>query len=347
MRSRWAIWAGIWLGCTVLGTFFGTTLWLNYLALGRDANFGASLTVSLVEWWIWALLAPIPILAAGRFPLGRPRVVRDVAVHAFVGIATAVTKAILERLARTWLFGVAPYVLPGTVALHFLIYWAIVAMALAAAYYRQSRQRQLQASQLEARLSEARLDLLRSQLQPHFIFNSLNTVAELIHEDPERADRMLAGLGDLLRTSLDASGRQHVPLRDELGLAERYLAIHTERYGDRLAVRVHAPDDCLDLPVPHFILQPLVENALVHGIAPAAAGGHVHVTADRVAGYLELIVEDSGVGFVVDDVAFGVGLSNTRLRLEVLHGGLASIDVQSRPGGGTRVVLRLPVGAGQ
>jgi sensor histidine kinase YesM len=270
-------------------------------------------------------------------------VARDVGVHTACGVAVAVLKALLERAARTWWFGAAPYVLPGTVALHFLIYWVVVGLAIAAVFYRRSRQRELHASQLETRLSEARLDLLRRQLQPHFLFNSMNAIAELIHENPDRADRMLSGLSDLLRESLHASGRQKVPLRDEIALTRRYLDLHAERLGERLRVRIDVPDECLDLAVPHFVLQPLVENAVVHGIAPAESGGWVRVAATRHTDSLVLTVEDSGEGLGGVDVAHGVGLSNTRARLDGLFGTRAVLAVRPRPGGGAIATIQLPI----
>ena len=343
MRSRLLAWAWIWVGVTALGAFFGTTLWLNYIAQGREAHFTASLVISLAEWWIWALLAPLPIWLAGRFPLSRPHVARDASVHLVAGFAAAALKALLERIVRIWLFGVAPYLLPSTVALHFLIYWAIVLLAIGAAYYRRSRARELQAAQLEARLSESRLELLRAQLQPHFLFNSLNTIAELIHEDPDRADRMLTGLSDLLRASLDAGGRQEVPLRDELDLTRRYLDIHAARFGDRLRVDIEVPEACLDARVPHFVLQPLVENAVVHGIAPSADPGLIRIAATASESQLELVVEDSGQGIDGAAPAAGIGLANTRARLEALYRGRASLVVAPRAGGGTRAVIVLPL----
>jgi LytS/YehU family sensor histidine kinase len=243
---------------------------------------------------------------------------------------------------RTWLFGAPAYFLPSTLAMHFLVYWAIVFLTIGAAYYRTSRARELQASQLEVRLREAQLELLRARLQPHFLFNSLNTIAELIHEDPERADRMLAGLSQLLRASLEIEHRPAVPLSEELALTRLFLDIHAERFGDRLRVEVAAPDDCGNLRVPHFVLQPIVENAIVHGIAANAGGGAIRVTAARQPGHLELVVEDTGQG-LRGDREDGTGLAATRARLRAIHGDGATLTIKPRPAGGTRVVITLPV----
>jgi hypothetical protein len=345
MRRRIA--AGLWIAAawTILAVFFGTSLWLNYIATGREARFGASLQISLVEWWIWALLTPLPLWLARRWPLARRPRAAHVGLHLAAGAGVALAKVLLERAARTWLFGVTPYLLPSSLALHMLIYWALVALAHAAAYYRQSRERELHASQMEARLQEARLDALDSQLRPHFLFNALNTIAETVHEDPERADRMIASLGDLLRASLDSSGHT-TPLSMELSLVERYLAIQQARYGDRLRVEIDVPPELGARRVPRLLLQPLVENAVQHGVGSRPEGGLVAIRARLSAGALALTVEDDGAGAeagrTAGDPSGGVGLSNTRARLDVLYGGRATMALGPRAGGGTATTITIP-----
>ncbi|HUF47738.1 MAG TPA: histidine kinase, partial [Vicinamibacterales bacterium] len=206
MRFRLSTWLWIWAAWTLVGIFFGTTLWLNYVAAGRESSFRASLTVSLAEWWIWALLTPIPVLLARRWPLWPPWTARALLVHVPAGLGVAFLKAILERFARIWLFGVAPYLLPNNIVRHFLMYTALVGATHAVGYYQRSRERELEASRIEAQLHRARLDALEDQLRPHFLFNALNTIAEVVHEDPDKADRMIASLGDLLRGTLEREG---------------------------------------------------------------------------------------------------------------------------------------------
>jgi LytS/YehU family sensor histidine kinase len=202
--------------------------------------------------------------------------------------------------------------------------------------YGRSRARE---AAFESRLREAQLDLLRAQLRPHFLFNALNTISELVHEDPERADAMLGHLSALLRASIDAGDRQIAPLDEEIQLVEHYLAIQRVRFGDRLTVHLDVPEDCRLASVPHLVLQPLVENAIVHGISPRAEGGTVWITASRHAGAVVVKVEDDGVGLPPSRAAAGVGLANTRARLAAMYGDRASLDVATRPGGGVLVTL--------
>jgi signal transduction histidine kinase len=348
MRSRLVAWAWIFLAWTALALFFGISLWLNYIALGREAHLGASLRVSLSEWWIWALLTPIPIWLANRWPPVRPHVVRHAGLHAVAGLIVAFAKVQAERIVRIWIFGAAPYFLPSNLALHFLIYWAIVVLTLGAAYYRRSRTRELEASRTEARLQEARLQLLASQLQPHFLFNALNTIAETVHEDPERADRMIGGLSELLRATLQQDGYL-VALADELSLADRYLAIQQARFGDRLQVEIDVPDGLRGYRVPRLILQPLLENAIHHGVGTRVAGGRIRIGADRSDDVLRLTIQDNGGTWgdkpVVDTrgLTHGIGLSNTHARLAAMYGGRARAQVTSTSGEGTTVTLTLPI----
>jgi signal transduction histidine kinase len=349
MRRRLIAWAWIFLAWTALALFFGISLWLNYIALGREAHLGASLRVSLSEWWIWALLTPIPIWLAQRWPPVRPHLIGHMALHAVAGLIVAVVKVQTERVVRTWIFGAAPYLLPSNLALHVLIYWAIVVLTLGAAYYRRSRTRELEATRTEARLHEARLQLLASQLQPHFLFNALNTIAETVHEDPDRADRMIGSLSELLRATLQQDGHL-VTLADELALADRYLAIQQARFGDRLQVDIHVPDEVRQYRVPRLILQPLLENAIHHGVSTRIAGGRVRIAAEQQDDALCLTIQDNGdVPDLVwraepsDRVGGGIGLSNTQARLAAMYGERARLDVASASGGGTTVTITVPV----
>jgi signal transduction histidine kinase len=339
---RLGVWGAIALGWTALALFFAISLWLNYVAQGREARFGASLLVSLIEWWIWIPLTAVPVALARRFPLARPRRVRDAGVHLVAGLAVASVKVGAERVVRSWVFGFTPYFLPSNLALHWLVYLAIVAVALALGYYRRSRARALEASRMETRLQEARLQLLAAQLQPHFLFNALNTIAELVHEDPQRADRMISGLSDLLRATLDADGHA-TPLASEIALAERYLAIQQVRFGDRLRIDWDVAPGLDARPVPRLLLQPLLENAILHGVGARKAGGRIRVGARVVRDRLEISVEDDGEGFGVGGAdRQGVGLANTRSRLAAMYGGRAGVEIRSSPLGGAAVVVTLP-----
>lgn len=344
MRSRLRLWAWIWAGWTALALFFAISLWLNYVAQGREARFGASLIVSLAEWWLWVPLTPVVIALARRFPCQPGRRGRDVAVHVGAAAILATVKVLGERIVRLWIFGVAPYLLPSSLALHFLVYWAIAGAARGFEYYRESQSKLLRVSQTEARLSEARLQLLRAQLQPHFLFNALNTVAEMVHEDADRADRMIASLSDLLRVSLDAGDA--VPLAEEMRIAGLYLDIQQARFGDRLRVQWDVPEACAATPVPRLLLQPLLENAIQHGLSHAHSGGTIEVVVRDQAGALAMTISDDGVGVSAvpqprDTKPEGIGLANTRARLAAWSPA-ARLELRPRPGGGTVVQIDLP-----
>jgi LytS/YehU family sensor histidine kinase len=178
------------------------------------------------------------------------------------------------------------------------------------------------------------------QLQPHFLFNTLNTIAELVHEDPEAADRMITGLADLLRRSLALGGGQEIPLESELELLQTYLGIQKARFGDRLDVRVSVADDARAARVPMLLLQPIVENAIKHGLA-ARLDLQVRVDGNQIV--LEVI--DQGTGAADDALRgrAGIGLGNTRERLTAIYGSAASLDLVNVPGAGAKVTVRLPM----
>ncbi|PYJ63545.1 MAG: histidine kinase [Verrucomicrobia bacterium] len=226
-----------------------------------------------------------------------------------------------------------------------IIYWMIVLAHLGWHYYRRNRERESQASALATELVRARLEVLRMQLNPHFLFNTLHVISALIHENPEDADRIVARLSELLRVSLEQSDTQEVPLRQELSFLERYLEIEQVRFQDRLAVELDIESGLDDILVPSLILQPLVENAIRHGIAPREDMGRLKIAARRLNGMLELKVGDNGPGLPEIEVAShpeGVGLSNTRSRLSHLYGANHQFQLTPAPGGGLEVTLLIP-----
>jgi LytS/YehU family sensor histidine kinase len=260
-------------------------------------------------------------------------------VHLVLGLAFALAKVLLEGSIRQWWFGVRPYLLINNLALQMLIYWALVGIVHAIDHYGRSR---AQAAETEARLREAQLGLLRAQLQPHFLFNALNAISELVHENPERADRMIGRLSELLRAAFEAGDRHLTTLDAELGLVDHYLAIQRVRFGDRLRVETHVPDDCRRVEVPQLFLQPLVENAVVHGLSPRVEGGSIRIAVERRGSTLVVTVEDDGVGVGAQPAPGGIGLSNSRARLRSLYGDAASIELGARQSGGTMVTVTLP-----
>jgi sensor histidine kinase YesM len=224
-------------------------------------------------------------------------------------------------------------------------YWAILGVIYAFNYYRKYRQHELKASHLETQLAQAQLQALKMQLHPHFLFNTLHAISSLMRKDVEAADSMITRLSDLLRLTLENTGVQEVTLRQELEFLERYLEIEQTRFRDRLQVRMEIEPDTLDARVPNLILQPLVENAIRHGIAPRSAPGWIEIRAARDGETLQLQVRDNGPGLPPigqPTLKEGVGLANTRARLEQLYGAAQNFELSNREEGGLLVSLTLP-----
>jgi sensor histidine kinase YesM len=215
-----------------------------------------------------------------------------------------------------------------------LAYWGAVGVIHAIEYYVESRERTLEATRLA-------LDNLRAQLQPHFLFNTLQSISTLIHRDPAAADRMLTDLSELLRLSLRSPGSKEVPLREELEFLERYLQIMRVRFGDRLVIAVHAEPNVMDVPVPSLVLQPIVENAIQHGMADRTDRGHVQVRAGRAGSALTLEVFDDGPGPSSTASSNGIGLANTRERLRRLYGPDGRMDILQEKGFTVRLQIPL------
>jgi LytS/YehU family sensor histidine kinase len=225
-------------------------------------------------------------------------------------------------------------------------YACIVAVITAIDERAARRRRELDSARLEADLAHAQMRALQMQLQPHFLFNTLHGIAMLTDTDPAAAESMAVKLAELLRATLRLRDVPEVPLRDELDLLRLYLEIEEARFGDRLAVTFVAPDDVLETPVPSFLLQPIVENAVRYGVAPRVETGHIAITAAREQDALVLSVEDDGPGFAADPFAAeGVGLAATRERLALRYGDASSIRCEAPSAGthGARVAIRIPL----
>jgi LytS/YehU family sensor histidine kinase len=228
-----------------------------------------------------------------------------------------------------------------------VVYFVIVAVYNAFAYYQMYHRQKSATSELQARLAEAELAALKMQLQPHFLFNTLNAISVLMTEDVEKANQMLVRLSELLRLTLESSGRQQVILKQELEFLECYLEIERIRFADRLQTHLDVEPAVLDALVPNLILQPLVENAIRHGIASRVQGGRLDVHARRRNGKLELEIRDNGPGALEDgtesDPQGGIGLANCRARLAQLYGNEHRFEYGKSPEGGYSVVLTLPL----
>jgi two-component system, LytTR family, sensor kinase len=338
--ARARTWFAVWLGWTALALFFAVSTSLTYRSTGQPANWSLTITRALPEWWLWALLTPVIVALARRCPLHSERRVRHAITLVAAGVVIAIAKTLADRALFALLTGFWMYLLASTLALQFVIYAVLVAAAHGVEYYRRSREHE----QLQARLAETRLQLLSMQIQPHFLFNTLNTIAELVHEDPDTADAMITGLSDLLRRALDLGAAQQIPFSAELDLLARYLDIQRARFGDRLQVHVSIEEAARDAAVPVLLLQPIVENAIRHGLAARLDAGRIDIEAAIAGDRLVLHVTDDGAGNG-NHVAHGperVGLGNTRARLDALYGDRGRLSLARVPGRGARVSLEIP-----
>ena len=318
---------------TVFGVSSSIQAYFLALATGEKspALFSHIMVLNMVYWYVPALLAPVIMALAWRYQLGRVRWPALIAIHVSGAFAYAIihTSAMLgirslvveEPPAIGW-WHAAQVEFLTQLDWMLMTYLFLVGLAHALAYRRESEARALDSAHLETRLIEAQLQSLQRQLHPHFLFNTLNTISGLMRSDVNAADRMMDRLGDLLRMTLSSSNVQEVPLREELDMLQKYLDIEQTRFGSRLSVRLNIHSDTLDAHVPNLLLQPLVENAVRHGIAPHSRPGLILVDAVRAGSRLRLQVRDSGDGLPVDRLTMlnqGVGLANTRARLQHLY----------------------------
>lgn len=353
-RRAWRRWVLFFLAATLCGLFLASQSYLIYRSYeSRAIPIVPVLVLALVQTWTWFLLLPGILAVADRFPLHRGVFSRNLAAHVVIGALFALADIAVRVLINSrlpWFAAAKP--VPFTVRFqnmflngfhsNLLVYWAIVGATQGLAYYRKLEERELRAAQLEARLAQAQLQVLKIQLQPHFLFNTLHAISALVQKDPDAADHTIALLSDLLRLTLETGSEQEVSLQRELDFVERYLEIEQTRFGDRLKVRLQIADDVRDARVPSFVLQPLVENAIRHGIAPRSEGGRIEITASRRDGELTMLVQDNGQGFVGTAIREGLGLRNTRARLEQLYGAGDRLTLTQAPAGGTVVRLHIP-----
>jgi signal transduction histidine kinase len=353
IRNRPLRWALVFLFWTLIGLSFASQFYLASYKAGRPVTWGQAVGWSLGDWYVWAVMSLPIVQLARRFRFDDVKWGRNVAIHlaasAICSLAYMALRAGVGQAQSRW--GGTPVsfaetfnpLLVKTFHFNLLIYWVIVSVSHAFDYYRQMQERELRAAELEKRLAQARLQTLQMQLNPHFLFNSLHAISALVHKDADLADQMITRLSDLLRYALESTDAQEVPLRQELDFVRRYLEIEQTRFGDRLAVRLEIAPETLDALVPNLLLQPLVENAIRHGIEPRAKPGQIELRSRCENGQLLLEVRDNGVGLSPGrKLEEGVGLSNTRARLKQLYGDRHRFALSEGPGGGLSVSLELP-----
>jgi two-component system, LytTR family, sensor kinase len=308
----------------------------------------APVAVAFIESYVWAVLTPLVFALTSHYPLERGHLLPRIALFFVVGMLIAVAVDVVNGFMRFDVFHVARGRFADAGPMwrlrhlwfmnEFLVYIAILAGGLARDYFLRYRSRreqtirlQAQAAQLQAQLADARLAALRTQLNPHFLFNTLHAVSALVERDPRGVRRMIARLSELLRTTLEGAEEQEVPLSQELTFTQRYLEIMQIRFQGRLAIDSQVEPDVLDALVPNLILQPLVENAIKHGVSKIDEPGRIEIRARREGERLVLSVRDNGppVGDTQLRAGEGVGMRNTRQRLSELYGSEQSLSLQA------------------
>ena len=322
-------------------------------ALGRRTALTRVLVINVSYWMTFAALVPAVFFMADRYRLNGPFRTRHLAIHlvgafAFVFVHFGVAALITASLPQVSDVVLARFftMLRNYSAGNFLLYWALVIVYYTVHYYQEARQQELQAVQLQADLTKAQLQSLRSQLNPHFLFNTINSISVLASKGEQRAVvETLSRLSDLLRASLDEKRPQEIPLSDELAFITGYLGIQQTRFSDRLTVQQEIQPDAMEALVPFMILQPLVENAIQHGISQQVGAATIAIKCHRQGDTLRLQVCDTGPGFGVDvrpSRRRGIGLSNTEARLEQLYGRRHTIEYGTTEMVGATVTISLP-----
>ncbi len=358
LNMNWRRTALLFAGWTLVSVIFAA---ISYAAAigenNKEFGFIAALRLNLVQFYLWAILSPLLFRFSRRFPIEfRPLNFRNLllyfpAVISFAGVHQTIHLAVLWSITPRWrqrfpalidcyrsYFGFGFY--------NDLIIASLIVIAVhALLYYQNFRASELTQSSLKTQLAQSQLKALKMQLHPHFLFNTLHSISSLVLEDPPKANSMIARLGDFLRLTLDNSDQQLVSLKQETEFLRCYLEIEQVRFGDRLTVAFELEPQTLSAQVPHLILQPVVENAVQHGIAPRATRGHITIEARRLNSLLRLEVRDNGPGITSNGISLGmkgVGLSNVRARLDQIYGSDFRFELMNSRDGGLTVVMEIP-----
>lgn len=357
--SKWPKHPGVWIALIwlCLGVVSGTQVVVGMRAVGMQHNWTALFFVSAASWFVWACATPLILSLGRRFPFTRPLHWKFWPVHLGTCLLIAITDACWNA---SWTHFLNPLALTGRIPswrylaisslyerLHIglIVYAAILGAGYTVTSVKRLAMREAEAARLTAALSRAQLDALRRQMEPHFLFNTLNGIAGLVREhNNSAAVEMIVGLGDLLRRVFEGSDRQLVPLAEELSFLERYVELQLMRFGDRLKVMVNVPLDLYGALVPGLILQPLIENAIQHGIGRNVEGGIIRVGATESGGTLTISVHNDGPVLPPGGIesSSGVGISNTRGRLTTLYGAACALEVRNHVLSGVEAMVQVP-----
>src|SRR5438105_1386517 len=357
-KTNWRRAALLFGGWTLVSVIFAA---ISYAAAigenNKEFGFVSALRLNLVQFYLWAILSPLLFRFSRRFPMEvRPLNICNLLLYfpaliLFAGIHQVIHLAVLWSITSRWrqqypaLFDCYRAYFAFGFYIDLIIASLIVVAVHALLYYQNFRASELAQSSLKTQLADAQLRALKMQLHPHFLFNTLHSISSLVLEDPPKANSMIARLGDFLRLTLENSNQQLVSLKEETEFLRCYLEIEQVRFGDRLTVAFELEPQTLSAQVPHLILQPVVENAIQHAIAPRAMRGHINIEAKRLNSSLRLEVRDNGPGIASNDALIGtqgVGLSNVRARLHQIYGSNFRFELMNARDGGLIVVMEIP-----
>ena len=357
-KIYWRRAALLFVGWTLVSIIFAG---ISYAAAigenNKEFGFGAALRLNLIQFYVWAILAPVVFRFSRRFPIElRPLNIRNFLLYfpalvSFAAIHQVIHLAVLWSITPRWrqkypalidcyraYFAFGFYI-------DLIIALLMVIAVHALLYYQNFRASELAQSSLKMQLAQAQLRALKMQLHPHFLFNTLHSISSLVLEDPPKANSMIARLGDFLRLTIENSEQQLVTLKEETEFLRCYLDIEQVRFGDRLTVAFELEPQTFSAQVPHLILQPIVENAIQHAIAPRAARGHINIEAQCLNGLLRIAISDNGPGITPNANSPGkkcVGLTNVRTRLQQIYGSGFRFELMNAANGGVTVVMEIP-----
>jgi Putative regulator of cell autolysis len=347
----------IWLCWTFIGLIFTSQLYFGALRSEQPMPWSRAAFTQFTFAYLWAVATPLVLWLSSRFQIERQNWQRNLLIHLFFSLILVFVISSAHQIIVYLNYGYPqgrPYRFANTLGSvsynaseNFAIYGLIILLCHSFGYYSRYRKGELKSAQLESMLAQAELQSLKMQLHPHFLFNTLHSISALLHSDVEAARKMLVRLGDFLRFTLENAGTQEVSVQQEMEFLKGYLEIEQIRFQDRLTIRIDVEPQALDIKVPNLILQPIVENAIRHGIAPRSTPGLIEICVKRENSMLRIEVRDNGPGLPVNHSCIklfkgGVGLANTRARLQQLYGAAHRFELENNPAGGLTVTLEVP-----
>ena len=341
MRSfAWQL--AIWI---FIALCFATEAYLDNQYYGMHQSFSRVLCWEMIGWLLWGAFTPLIFILARRYPPQNYFFIHLPAAFVFSAIHLGIQFNLFTTAEKIFIPPGEPHLelkIIARIAWRLMVYCIILIVWYAIDSRRKASAEQERAAQLSAQLAKTQLQALKMQLHPHFLFNTLNSISELMHHDIRAADEMMVRLSDFLRLTLDPNVSQEVTLEKELEFLKHYLEIEQVRFKDRLKVEMHIQPDTRHARVPYLLLQPVVENAIRHGISKKADGGLLQISSEKENGFLHITIQDDGSGVNQDELKEGLGLSNTKTRLEKLYGDQFQFKLSNRPGSGTIVALTIP-----